>query len=384
MDLQANGEPDVIPFASQALINPASFALVARCYTLPTQAKMTSTELALSIIQHNPDGVMAFSTSYRIDFWNTTMEKIFGKLAKDVLDQNLFDLFPLLRETGQDKKLERVLKGELSDFRHSFEAPAGSRFYEGHHLPLVDAGGMIIGGYTIIRDITQFKNLEQFAFTASHDLQEPLRMIYSYLQLLEENYKETLDPKALRYVDIAVDGAKRMQALIRDLLTYTRLDSDRTGHEATDCKTILEAVLTDLRVMIEESRAQITSGFLPTVIANSSQLRMLIQNLISNAIKFRRPDENPRIRIFAEKQDKDWLFGVEDNGIGIALDDQERIFRIFQRLHERSRYPGTGIGLSLCQKIVEQHDGKIWAESQPGQGSTFFFTLPVKIAKAAN
>ena len=336
---------------------------------------MTLAELALSIIQHNQDGVMAFSTSYRIQFWNTTMEKIFGKLAGDVLNQSLFDLFPFFQETGQDKEVEKVLKGETPDFRHPFEVPAGSRFYEGHHLPLADGDGMIIGGYTIIRDITQSRNLEQFAYAASHDLQEPLRMIYSYLQLLEENYKENLDPKALRYVDIAVDGAKRMQALIRDLIAYARLDSDGTPHEATDCKKILETVLTDLCVAIEETGAQVTSEFLPIVVANSIQMRVLFQNLISNAIKFRRPDENPRIRVFAETHDKDWLFGVQDNGMGIDAIDQERIFRIFQRLHERSRYPGTGIGLSICQKIVERHDGKIWAESQPGKGSTFFFTL---------
>ena len=222
------------------------------------------------------------------------------------------------------------------------------------------------------------KDLEQFVYAASHDLQEPLRMIYSYLQLLEENYKQNLDPKGLRYVDIAVDGARRMQSMIHDLLTYARLDSDKSAHEMTDCKKTLEIVLADLSRIIEESGAQVTSGFLPGVIANPVQIRVLFQNLIGNAIKFRRPEENPRIRIFAETQDKDWLFAIEDNGIGIAPGDQERIFRIFQRLHERGRFSGTGIGLSICQKIVELHDGKIWAKSEPGQGSTFFFTLPQK------
>ena len=224
-------------------------------------------------------------------------------------------------------------------------------------------------------------DLEQFVYAASHDLQEPLRMICSYLQLLEENYKQNLDPKAIRYVDIAVDGAKRMQSLIHDLLTYARLDSDGSSHEPTDCQKILEIVLSNLCGIIEETGAQVTSGFLPVVIANPIQMRMLFQNLIGNAIKFRRAEESPRIRIFAESEGKDWLFGIEDNGIGIAQSDQERIFQIFQRLHERSRYPGTGIGLSICQKIVELHDGKIWTKSELGQGATFFFTLPVKTAK---
>jgi light-regulated signal transduction histidine kinase (bacteriophytochrome) len=219
------------------------------------------------------------------------------------------------------------------------------------------------------------KDLEQFVYAASHDLQEPLRMIYSYLQLLQENYKENLDAKALRYIDIAVDGARRMQAMINDLVTYGRLDSDRSAHETTDCNKVLETVLNDLSGVIQETGAQVTSTFLPIVIVNPIQMRVLFQNLIGNAIKFRRPDENPRIRVFAEQQETEWLFGIEDNGIGIALADQERIFRIFQRLHERSRYPGTGVGLSICQKIVELHDGKIWLKSEPGQGSTFFFTL---------
>lgn len=228
------------------------------------------------------------------------------------------------------------------------------------------------------------KDLEQFVYVASHDLQEPLRMICSYLQLLEENYKQNLDPKGLRYVDIAVDGARRMQSLIHDLLAYARLDSDTSAHEATDCQKILEIVLSDLNGTIEETGAELTGAFLPVVIANPIQMRILFKNLIGNAIKFRRPEENPRIRIFAEDQGKDWLFGVEDNGIGIARGDQERIFRIFQRLHERGRYPGNGIGLSLCQKIVELHDGKIWVKSDPGQGTMFFFTLPIKGARSSS
>jgi signal transduction histidine kinase len=217
--------------------------------------------------------------------------------------------------------------------------------------------------------------LEQLAYIASHDLQEPLRMVASYLQLLEQRYGERLDADAHEFIEFAVDGATRMQALIDDLLTYSRVGSRAQPLQPTDCMAVVEAVIRSVRVAIEESGTRVTYDPLPTVTGDATQLMQLFQNLIANAIKFRR-DQGPEIHIHAEPEDGFWRFSVQDNGIGIAPEYFDRIFVMFQRLHSRSTYSGTGIGLAICQKIVERHGGRIWVESTPGTGSTFQFTLP--------
>ncbi len=217
--------------------------------------------------------------------------------------------------------------------------------------------------------------LEQFAYVASHDLQEPLRAVASFTRLLARRYENQLDANARDWMDRIVNGAVRMQQLIKDLLTYSRVG--RTGKEfaPTDCNKVLAEVCANLRVAIEESCANITSDPLPTVTANETELIQLLQNLIGNAVKFRaeRPME---IHVGVQRDGDSWLFTVRDNGIGIDPKYAERIFLIFQRLHGRGKYPGTGIGLAVCKKIVERHGGRIWVESVPEQGSTFSFTLP--------
>jgi len=218
------------------------------------------------------------------------------------------------------------------------------------------------------------KDLEQFAYVASHDLQEPLRMIAGYTQLLQQRYKDKLDEDANQFILYTVDGVLRMQNLITDLLTYSRLETRSETFEPVDCRAVLDDVLATLQMTIEENNAVIKYGPLPTVRANKGQLFQLFQNLISNAIKFR-SDKPPLINITAKPQDKQWLFSVSDNGIGMEPQYLERIFVIFQRLHTRDKYPGTGIGLAICKKIVERHGGRIWAESQPGKGSTFHFII---------
>ena len=220
--------------------------------------------------------------------------------------------------------------------------------------------------------------LEQFAYVASHDLQEPLRMVTSYLQLLERRYKANLDQDASDFIAFAVDGAARMQTLIQDLLTYSRVGTRGASFEPTDCPAVLEQVLQNLEVAIDESGAEVSSGPLPTLSADASQLAQLLQNLIGNAIKFR-GDSPPRIQVGAEPRSDHWLFSVRDNGIGIDPQYSERIFQVFQRLHGIGQYPGTGIGLAVCKKIVERHHGAIWVESQPDAGATFFFTIPVNL-----
>ena len=218
--------------------------------------------------------------------------------------------------------------------------------------------------------------LEQFAYVASHDLQEPLRMVASYLQLIERRYRGQLDSDADEFIGFAVDGAKRMQVLIHDLLEYSRVGTRGKAFESTDCAAVLEEVIANLHVAILESEAAVTHDALPVVLADPIQLTQLLQNLIGNAIKFRRPEAPVQVHVTAAHEGAEWVFSVRDNGIGIPAGQAERIFNIFQRLHTRDQYPGTGIGLAICKRIVERHGGRIWVESQPEHGSTFFFTIP--------
>ena len=219
------------------------------------------------------------------------------------------------------------------------------------------------------------RELEQFASIASHDLQEPLRMVASYVQLLAQRYGGQLDDKADKYIHYAVDGAIRMQTLINDLLDYSRVGLRGQPLAPIASQAALDQALVNLQTLIAESHADITHEDLPQVHADAAQLVLVFQNLIANAIKFRRPDCLPQIRISARPGPGEWRFCVADNGIGIEPQHAARVFQIFQRLHTRAEYEGTGIGLAICQRIVERHGGKIWFESVPGQGTTFFFTL---------
>jgi light-regulated signal transduction histidine kinase (bacteriophytochrome) len=227
------------------------------------------------------------------------------------------------------------------------------------------------------------RDLEQFAYVASHDLQEPLRMVTSYVQLLAKRYRGKLDSDANEFVSFAVDGALRMWKLINDLLTYSRVGARGKELEPNDCETVLDQSLNNLKVAIEENGAVVTHDPLPTVMADNPQLVQLFQNLIGNAIKFR-GNELPRVHVSASRNGSAWIFSVCDNGIGIAPEYAKRIFIIFQRLHSREKYPGTGIGLSICQKIVERHGGRIWVESEVGKGAAFYFTLPASKGEQAS
>ncbi len=225
--------------------------------------------------------------------------------------------------------------------------------------------------------------LEQFAYVASHDLQEPLRMVASFTQLLAKRYRGKLGQDADEFIDFAVDGARRMQALINDLLAFSRVGTRGKDFEPIDCNAVLQEVLANLKIAALESQMVLTHDSLPILPADKMQLGQLFQNIIANAIKFRGP-EPLQIHISAEPEGDGWRFAIQDNGIGIAKDHQERIFTIFQRLHSRSEYPGTGIGLAICKKIVERHGGRIWVDSEQGQGSTFYFTIRGKIGETAH
>jgi PAS domain S-box-containing protein len=248
--------------------------------------------------------------------------------------------------------------------------------------------------YGVARDITEIKqteehlakhsqalarsnaDLEQFAYVASHDLQEPLRMVASFTQLLAMRYKGRLDAEADEYIYYAVDGANRMKRIIRDLLEYSRVGRSVKDPEMVDIEDALRHVIGNLQIVITESKATITHDPLPTIIADGMQIERLLLNLLGNAIKYR-SDEPPKIHISCQKGDGMWRFCVSDNGIGIPPNYVEQIFVIFQRLHTRDRYEGTGIGLAICKKIVERHGGQIWVEPGDGKGSKFFFTISI-------
>jgi light-regulated signal transduction histidine kinase (bacteriophytochrome) len=219
-------------------------------------------------------------------------------------------------------------------------------------------------------------DLERFAYVASHDLQEPLRMISGFSQMLQEKYQNQLDADADEYIWFLVDAAGRMGDLINGLLAFSRVQTRTASLEMVNCEEVLGWALSNLQASIEEARVVVTHDPLPEVMGDATQLMQVFQNLLGNAIKFRNRYTQPRIHISAQVSDEESIFAVNDNGIGIEPEFYERIFEIFQRLHTRDRYPGTGIGLAICHRIVERHGGRIWVESEPGQGSTFYFTLP--------
>ena len=224
--------------------------------------------------------------------------------------------------------------------------------------------------------------LEQFAYVASHDLQEPLRMIANYNQLLAERYRGKLDEQADKYIAYSVDGATRMQALIQDLLKFSRVGKQEIQPRTTECQAVVEQAVSNLQAAIQESGAVVKWDGLPVIKADASQLAQVFQNLIANAIKFH-GTEKPVIQINAEKKDREWVLAVSDNGIGIPAESWEDIFVIFRRLHTRVEYAGNGIGLSICKKIIERHGGRIWIEAQAQPGTCFKFSLPMEpVSKA--
>ncbi|ELY49365.1 PAS domain-containing sensor histidine kinase [Natronorubrum sulfidifaciens] len=263
---------------------------------------------------------------------------------------------------------------------------AGEREFADHDIDFLESAATILAtaierqayerrlNDTVAELEVSNERLEQFAYAASHDLQEPLRMVSSYLQLIESRYADDLDADGEEFIEFAVDGAERMRDMIDGLLEYSRVDSKGAPLEPVDLDVVLEDVLTDLQVMIDQSDAEITAASLPEVQGDAGQLRQVFQNLLSNAIEYS-GDGQPRVHIDAERTGSMWRLSVHDEGIGIDAEETSQIFQVFQRLHSRTEHDGTGIGLALCQRIVERHGGEIWVDSQPGAGSTFSFTL---------
>ncbi|MEQ9001444.1 MAG: PAS domain S-box protein [Coleofasciculus sp. B1-GNL1-01] len=350
-------------------------------------------------VENSPLGVIEWDSQFRVQRWSKQAEFMFGWKGEDVLGKRLTDwqfVYPDDLEFVHQKALNLLNPESPPEIieNRNLTKDGNMVYCQWYNSVLFDESNAVVSILSLVQDQTERKHseeqlqqlnqqlqrsnqeLEQFAYVASHDLREPLRKIRSYSDLLVKRYQGQLDERADKYINYITDSVIRMQALITDLLTYSRVSRNELVLEPTDLGEILQQTLMDLSPAIEENHAIINTTLLPIVQANPLQIGQVLQNLIANAIKFCR-EQPPRIDIKADCQDNFWQISIQDNGIGIDPNYSDRIFAIFQRLHYREEYPGTGIGLAICQKIVERHGGKIWVESEFGQGSTFYFTLPV-------
>ena len=318
--------------------------------------------------------------------WNDTVREVTGYSEAEIAELNGLDFFPEDQREEIAESVAEAFEAGTTHIEGSLLTSDGSTIpYEFVASTLEDPdGNTVIAG--VGRDVSSRREyerkleasnerLEQFAYAASHDLQEPLRMVSSYLQLVEQRYADELDADGKEFIEYAVDGADRMQEMIEGLLAYSRVESKGEPLEATDIGAVLDEVEQDLQLPIQESGADISADSLPQVRADPTQLRQLFQNLIENAIEYR-GEEPPTIEIATQREGDMWAVSVTDDGIGIDPDDAERVFELFQRLHTRQEHAGSGIGLAICRRIVERHGGDIWVESEPGEGTTVSFTLP--------
>ncbi|NUC70989.1 PAS domain S-box protein [Haloterrigena sp. SYSU A558-1] len=367
----------------------------------------TSERRHRTLVENFPDGAVAL---YDEDLEYTAIGgQYFDEVGIDPderLGNNVSEVYPDRLVAELEPEFRAAFDGE----EREFEVELNDRYLRVHVVPVENAAGEIYAGMIVAQDITERRayrrkleesneRLQQFAYAVSHDLQEPLRMITSYLQLLESRYEDELDEDAAEFIDFAVDGADRMKAMIEGLLEYSRVTTRGDPLEPVDLERVVDEALADLQFRIEDENAEIETESLPRVEGDINQLRQVFQNLLDNAIEYS-GDEPPRIEITAERResghaaadgpaepqpraegiaaesDDEWVISVADEGIGIDPEDADRIFEVFERLHTREEHAGTGIGLALCQRIVERHGGEIWIDSEPGEGATFSFTLP--------
>jgi PAS domain S-box-containing protein len=349
------------------------------------------------------EGIFGLDIQGKHTFVNPAAAQMLGYTVNELIDRHSHTLWHYKKSDGSSYPVEECpIYAAYKDGRvhhrddEVFWRKDGTCFPVTYTSTPIIEDGNIVGAVVTFRDITERKqaeeelkklsdelarsnaDLQQFAYTASHDLQEPIMVVAGFVNLLAKRYKGKLDEKADEFIEHAIDGTKRMQVLIKDLLDYSRVGSTGKSFTPTDCLSSLDKAVFNLQIVLKESGAVITHDDLPTVMADSSQLIRLFQNLISNAIKFH-GKEAPRIHISAKQKEDEWIFSFKDNGIGIDPKFSDKIFVMFQRLHAKKEYPGTGIGLATCKKIVERHGGRIWVESEPGKGSTFFFSIPTKV-----
>jgi PAS domain S-box-containing protein len=357
--------------------------------TTETKHAERGARLLSAIVDSSDDAIISKDLNGTITSWNRGAERLFGYTAPEIIGRPVTVLIPPDHLDEEPQILARLKKGERVDHFETIR-----RRKDGALLnisltisPVRDAKGTIIGASKIARDITARKradaelrrvnqDLEQFAFSASHDLQEPLRTVKLYSELLTRRYSAKLEGQALEFLKHVQSGATRMETLVNDLLAYTQVKKIEGNAETTDANAAVTVVLENLAGSIQEANATVSADSLPSVSMHAVHLQQLFQNLISNAIKYRSPQRTPAVHVSAERDAGGWHFTVTDNGIGIAPEYKENVFGLFKRLHTNEEYAGTGIGLAICQRIVEQYHGRIWVESEPGQGSTFHFTIP--------
>jgi PAS domain S-box-containing protein len=350
-------------------------------------------QAALLDLSH--DAIFVVDSADVVSFWNKGAEDLYGITREQAIGNVAYKLIQTKFPESFEQVVNRAIdKGQWAgELRHTTSG-GEELVVESRWALRRGENGEPTGFLETNRDITARKQAEEalrsnmasleqvnaelreFAYVASHDLQEPLRAVSSYVQLLAQRYKGRLDQDADDFIFYARDGASRMQRLIEDLLAYSRVGTRKDPFEPTDCEAVFNETLLNLQLAIEDSCARVSHDPLPTVLADRFQLVQLFQNLLSNAIKFH-GESSPIIHIGVEKRKREWLFSVRDNGLGIEEQYFQRIFQVFQRLHGRDEYSGTGIGLAICKKIVEKHGGRIWVESAPGTGATFHFTIPV-------
>jgi PAS domain S-box-containing protein len=370
-----------------------------RCVTVDITARKTASELRqrlADIVESSDDAIIAEDLNGVILSWNRAAERMFGYAAEEVIGKDISILSAPDRIDELPEILSRLRRGErVEHFKTKRQAKDGRILTVSLTVsPLFDASGGIVGASRVARDISVSEaqaealhaaneslkmanaDLEQFVYSASHDLQEPLRMVGAYSELLMRTFRDQLGPDGAEYLHYVLQGALRMEQLLRDLRAYTLVS---TAHKEpvdyVDSGAILDRALASLRPVIVDSRALIVRGPLPKVKLQDFRLEQLFQNLISNALRYRR-DDNPEIKVSAAPDGDGWRFAVQDNGIGIDPRYKEQIFDLFKRLHSVAEYPGSGMGLAICKRIVERAGGGIWVESEPGRGSTFYFTLP--------
>lgn len=372
-----------LPEALRRAVREAKVRQERRNAEILIKQQLTAIEAAIDGIAILQEGAYLYiNHSYLQLFGYDQPDELIGRNWRYLYSSEMVERFE--NEIFPQLGLELSWQGEASATHKD-----GSTFILGISFTLAEDGVMVV----VCRDITERKRdekklkqlnaelrcsnqeLSQFAYVASHDLQEPLRKIRNFTELLSSRYLGQIDETADRYIAYITDGATRMQSLIGDLLGYSRAGQVVLNVQATDLESVIQLVKSDLETVIKAKNAVILSDALPTICADPAQLAQLLQNLISNAVKYCQAD-TPTVHIRAIQKGHAWTISVQDNGIGIDPQFADRIFVIFQRLHYREEYSGTGIGLSICKKIVERHGGKIWVDSQVGQGSTFSFTLP--------
>ena len=324
--------------------------------------------------------------------WNAGVEKILGYAEADWLGKHASIIFTSDdngRDICQAEMNMAAEKGFSSDIRWHLRKDGSEIFGQGCMTALRDASGRLFGFSKIFSDETENKKLqdsltesnaalEQFAYVASHDLQEPLRTISSYAEVLERQHRANLNEEGRRVLDLMRQSAKRMSALVQNLLLYARVQTERDRPASSSLDEVLETALSQLKIAIEECDVIVTHDPLPEIPADQGQMVRLFQNLVGNALKYRKTDLRPEVHVSAREDGAYWILSVRDNGIGFDQQDAAKIFMPFTRLHSRNEFPGTGVGLAICRRIVENHGGRIWADSKAGEGATFHFSLPVE------